>query len=283
MIYHIVVGDLAAAQLQEAVSSEPSMEGTVVVLKDILNVGPLQKEEGTSFSAMRSAFWQEVVPNEKNPAEVDDLERLLEVSTQLHNHEDAKAWIWMAPIPADVCSFYWVLHYLGKHKGKLFHVSIEGLPFLNETGKVFFPKSLAEIMPKELVKARRLARPVTPAEVETDSETWNKMVEENTGIRTTEGGKRISSKNETHYDNQLESFCSHQFQKASRVVSQTLSKYNVPTGDLYLGWRLRKMAEEGRILLQGDTAKTLKDFEVKLPGGEPATATTEENATNEQA
>ena len=45
-----------------------------------------------------------------------------------------------------------------------------------------------------------------------------------------------------------------------------LAKFNLPPGDLYLGWRLRKMAEAGKLELQGDTAKSLKDFEVKLPG-----------------
>ena len=38
------------------------------------------------------------------------------------------------------------------------------------------------------------------------------------------------------------------------------------TGDLYLGWRLRKMVDIGRLQVQGETNKTLKDFEVKLPG-----------------
>jgi hypothetical protein len=51
------------------------------------------------------------------------------------------------------------------------------------------------------------------------------------------------------------------------VVSQALAKFNIPTGDMYLGWRLRKMAEAGKLQLQGDVTKTLKDFDVKLPGG----------------
>ena len=107
---------------------------------------------------------------------------------------------------------------------------------------------------------------MTPAELEVDGEEWRKLVKENAGIRIHEGGKRLTSKSEEHYDNQLISFCSHQYQKASKVVSQALARYNVPTGDLYLGWRLRKMVESGRLELQGDVTKALKDFEVKMPG-----------------
>ena len=266
MIHHIVTGDIAAGPLNIALGTEPSMKGQVVVMKDVLSVGPLQKEEGQKFAELRGAFWQEVVINDKNPIVVDDLERLSEVSIALANEPDAKAWIWIAPWPADVCTYHWALKYLGQYMGRLFVINIAGLPFLDEQGKVFFPKSIGEIQPKELVKARKLARAVTPAELEVDGEEWRKLVKENAGIRIHEGGKRLTSKSEEHYDNQLISFCSHQYQKASKVVSQALARYNVPTGDLYLGWRLRKMVESGRLELQGDVTKALKDFEVKMPG-----------------
>ncbi len=267
MIYHIVVGDMAAGPLAEAIEMEPELKGEVIVLKDILHVGPIQKEEGQSFSDMRSAWWQEV-SNAKEPIRVDDMERLLEVSNAMYKDEEAVAWFWMAPWPADVCAYHWMLYYLSKHSGRFYLLNIAGLPFLDENGKVCYPKNISEILPKELVKARKLARQVTPAEVEVDGEEWNKLVQENAGIRVHEGGKKLASKPEDHYDNQLKSFCSHQFQKASRIVGQALNKYKIPTGDLHLGWRLRKLAESGQLLQQGDATKTLKDFEVKLPGGE---------------
>lgn len=275
MIYHIVVGDMAAAPLQEAAMLEPSLQGEVLALKDLLHVGPIKKEgEEDTFSGIRSAFWQEIINNDKNPVQVNDMERLLEVSKALYDDPEAVVWFWMAPWPADICAYYWMLPYLSKHPGRFFALNIAGLPFLDVNGKVFYPKNLSEILPKELVKARKLARQVTLAEVETDGEEWRRLVEENAGIRTHEGGKKITSRSEEHYDNQLISFCSHQYQKASKIVSQVLSKYNVPTGDLYLGWRLRRMAENGKLQLQGDVTKALKDFDVKLPSDEtPANAT----------
>jgi hypothetical protein len=266
MIYHIVTGDVAGAALSSAVTMEPSMAGEVVVIRDLLNLGPLQKEEGQKFSEMRSVFWQSIINNDKNVVTVDDTERLSEVSIALSKNEKDKAWIWIAPWPADICTYYWLLKYLGQYTGRVFIINIAGLPFLDEQGKIFFPKNIGEIQAKELVKARRLARPVTPAELEVDSEDWQRLTKENTGIRVHEGGKKIISKSEQQYDSQLLGFCTHQFQKASRIVAQTLTRYNTPTGDLYLGWRLRSIADTGKLELQGDTAKTLKDFDVKLPG-----------------
>jgi hypothetical protein len=272
MIYHIVIGDEAAKPLQEAIITEPSMAGEVVVLKDILHVGPLQKSEGQGFSELRTEFWNQVVLNEKSPIVVDDMERLLEVSGKMYKDEDIQVWLWMAPWPADVCAYYWTIPYLSKHIGRFYLLNLANLPFLNEQGKVFYPKNLSEILPKELVKARKLARPVTPAEVEIDGDEWKTLQAENAGVRTHEGGKKLVSRDVTYYDKQLISFCSHQYQKASRIVSQAINKFNVPTGDLFLGWRLRELAAAGELELQGDVTKLLKDFELKLPGEAPLTS-----------
>lgn len=282
MIYHLIVGDMAAQPLLEAVASEASLQGEVVVLRDILHVGPLQKGEGQTFSGLRSNFWNEAAPNEKAPVEVNDMERILEVSAAMFKDENIQAWFWMAPAPADVCAYHWLLRYLGKHSNRFFLVNIAGLPFLNEAGKVFYPKGFGEILPKEIIKARRLARIVTPAELEVDGDEWNKLVEQNTGLRTHEGGKKLLSRGEDYYDAQLLSFCSGQYQKASRIVSQALGKYGIPTGDLWLAWRLRQLAASGQLQLQGDATKTLKDWEIKLPGdtpsaSEPSTAASPQN------
>lgn len=265
MIYHFVVGDEAAKPLQEAIDQEPSMAGEVVVLRDVLSVGPLQKADGQTFSELRSAFWQDVTGSDKIQIVVDDMERLLEISKAMYDDPEIKAWCWMAPIPADVCAYHWLLHYMSKHMGRFFLINIAGLPFLDENGKVFYPKSLSYILPKEIIKARKLARPVTPPEVEVDGEEWRRLVQEDTGIRTAEGGKKLLSRSEDFYDKILLGFCTQQFQKASKIINAAIAKHGVPTGDAYLGWRLRKMAETGQIKLQGDTNKTLKDFDVKLP------------------
>ena len=264
MIYHIVTGDFAAQPLKEAISLDPAMAGEVIVIKDVLSVGPIRKEEGKKFSEVRSEFWQRVVNNEK-PVEADDLERLVRAGNELLRNEKASIWIWIAPWPADVATYLWSIKYLGKYLGRLNVVNIAGLPFLDENGKIFFPKAISEILPKELVKAKKLSRPVTPSELEIDCDEWVRLTTENTGIRILEGGKRLKSVGEDYYDSQLYSFCSQQFQKASKIVNQTLSKFTIPTGDLFLGWRLRRMGEGGRLDLQGDVTKGLKDFEVKVP------------------
>jgi Domain of unknown function (DUF1835) len=158
MIYHIVTGETAAAPLNEAIVMDPSMAGEVVVMKDTLNIGPLQKGEDQKFSELRAEYLQMVINNEKTPAVVDDMERLLDVALALSKDEEAVVWVWMAPWPADLCVYHWVLKYLGNYLGRFFVINIAGLPFLDENGKIFYPKNIGEILPKELVKARKLAQ-----------------------------------------------------------------------------------------------------------------------------
>jgi hypothetical protein len=91
-------------------------------------------------------------------------------------------------------------------------------------------------------------------------------MDENAGVRVHEGGKKLVSKTEDYYDKSILSFCSQQFQKASKVVRQTLSKLDVPTGDLWLAWRIRTLIAEGQLIAQGDANKALNEFDIRLPG-----------------
>lgn len=280
MIYHIVVGDMAALPLSEAIQNEPTMEGEIIVLRDLLHIGPIQRGDQQKFSDLRTAYWQQLIIDDKNPPVVDDQERIVAMSNKLRENPDAKVWYWMAPWPSDVSGYHWTLLQLQKYLDRFHLLNLAGLPFLDEEGKVFYPKNLSEISPKELIKARKLARLVTPAEQEVDGTEWEKLVEENAGIRVLEGGKKLVSKEEDHYDSKLLGLCQQQFQKAHKVVTNAMHKHDVPTADTHLAWRLRVMAEAGAITLDGDATKTLKDFSVKLQGGNATTAD-ETAATNE--
>ena len=272
---HIIVGDTTAIPLTEAVTTFPELAGEVIALKDLLHLGPLAKAEGQTFAETRTTFWNEIITEEKLQQPVPDMERILELSKKMYEDPTLQVWLWMAPWPADVAAYYWLLKYMGKHPGRFFVINIAGLPFLNEKGNVFFPKSLSEILPKELLKARRLARAVTPAEYETDGDEWQKLVTDNAGIRTLDGGKRLTNQPITHYDKLLLSYCTPTFQKASRLINTVFSKNpTVPTGDTFLGWRLREMAKEGTLTLQGNPDKALKDFEICLPGETPTSTET---------
>lgn len=277
-LIHLIVGDATAKPLSEAVTQEETLAGEIVVLKDILNVGPL-KTEGMTFSEGRSAFWNEAQPEGHAPAAVDDLEKLMALSSRLSNDPDLHIWFWMAPRAADVCAYYWLLQFLKKHQGRLSVININGLPFLDENGKLFYPESFGDVPVKEIIKARKLARVITPSEWETDGDEWQKMVTENSGLRKHEAGKKLSGQSISFYDELLLSLCTRQNQKVTRVVQQAMSKNKIHTGDLFLIWRLRVMAQEGKLELQKGDVKLKSE---KRESSEPATEENEETAGNNE-
>jgi len=223
----------------------------------------MRRGEGQSFGALRGAFWNSVTPWAEPIAEVPDEAAVLAVSTALYNRADAEAWIWMGALPADVCAYHWTLGYLAKHGAKLKLVSFSGLPFLASNGGIFFPKSLAEVSAREVVKARRLARPLATGEAEVDGETWAAIVAEDTCLRAADGGKKLRSQPVDAWDETLLKLVTDTSQKASRVVNQALSKSFIPTGDWWLGWRLRTLVEEGKLEATGDIHRPLKEWEVR--------------------
>lgn len=260
-IYHFVVGDMAAKPIKEALSEQDSHE--IIILKDILNVGPLIKEDGQSFSELRSAFWQKITASEKLDFVLQDMEQVLAVSKEMYHDEQIVSWFWMAPLPADVCAYYWLLYYLSKHQGRFLVINIAGLPFLDDIGKLFFPKSIADIAPKEIIKATKLARVVTPSEIEVDTYEWKNIQATNAPIRSLVGGKRINNQSIDFYDNLLIAKCTNSYQKAAKIVQAAIVKEsNIPTGDTYLLWRLNQLVEAGYLQIQNH--KNSKEFEVKL-------------------
>jgi hypothetical protein len=258
-IIHLAVGDLAANAIEQAIEQDEQINGAVIVLKDVLSVGSLKDERIGAFSEVRSQFWNMVMGDGQTPVSVDDLERLMQLSSRMSNDESLKVWFWMGPIPADVTAYFWLLHFLKKHQGRLHVVNISGLPFLDEQGKLFYPESIAQLPKKEILKARKLSRVVAPSEWETDGDEWKRLASENAGVRILEGGKKLTGKPIDFYDEYLLALLTAQVQKANKIVNQAMTKNKILTGDLFLHWRLRCIAATGKIELQKG--------EVKLSGG----------------
>lgn len=77
--------------------------------------------------------------------------------------------------------------------------------------------------------------------------------------------KKLAQYNYDYYDADLRKFITADWQKASKIIHQFLSKNKQTTGDAYLLWRLKTLAAAGGLEVQGEL-KNMKDFELKLAG-----------------
>jgi hypothetical protein len=263
-MFHIVFQSRDAEVLTAAMDLDEALDGEILAISDDYSLGPvagLSTEEGM---AARKSWWGTILAEAGLPDEPDgvsgDQTRLQQILERMREETFDQIWIWVASNARDVSGYYWLVSRLGEFAGRVYLLSLNNLPFISDKGTVFYPLALSEIPPREFIKAKKLARPVTTAEFETDPEEWTRLGNEHKHIRVLEGAKKLVQQEEDYFDAPLKKFVGPDFQKASRIVHQFLSKSPVRTGERFLLWRLKQLAVSGAIEQQGEM--------FRLPGPE---------------
>ena len=207
-----------------------------------------------------SPYGQEIVGS------FDDRETVKQIKIWHEEHPGEHSWIWMGQNQHDVTGYYWLMPQLREYQGRVMILYLNNLPFINEKGLIFYPTAIHEILPKEAIKAKKLARPITLSEFEVDPDEWNRLCDENATVRILEGGKKIVSQDKVFYDNEILKNLTGSWQKATRVLSNTLHRMKIKTGDVFLMWRMRDLIAQGMIEVLGDPSKGWKEFDVRLAG-----------------
>jgi len=268
---HIVFEQANVEALAKSFELDESLLGEIVEIKDDFAVGPLIDIYDTYGYQQRRDWWKELLtdsPHHEQLNIVDDKLTVHNLIKLLDEEPELQVWIWMGQNQHDVCSYYWLMSQLKDYQGRIQVLYLNNLPFINEKGGIFYPTHLYEIQPKEFIKAKKLARPITLSEFEVDPDEWKKICNDNYLIRILEGGKKLASKDVSFYDKEILSVLTLEYQKLNKVLHNALSKMKIQTGDVFLVWRLRQMEQEGKITVQGDWTKGWKEIEVKLPSGE---------------
>ena len=269
---HIVFEQANVEALAKSFELDDALEGEILEIKDDYAVGPLIDIHDTYGYQQRRNWWKEVLafsPHHHGQIDIiDDKLTVHNLIKSLEEDETLQVWIWMGQNQHDVCSYYWLMSQLKNFQGRIHVLYMNNLPFINEKGGIFYPTHLYEIQPKEFIKAKKLARPITLSEFEVDPDEWKKICNDNALVRILEGGKKLASKEESYYDKDILSVITPEFQKLHKVLHNALSKMKVQTGDVFMVWRIRQMIEEGKLSAQGDWTKSWKDLEIKLPSGE---------------
>ena len=267
---HIVFNESEIELMKQVIETDNTLAGEVIQIKDDFAVGPLQGIDTEEGWQARLEWWKTLLqgsPYGQNlVGSFDDRETVKQLKTTLDENPEEELWIWMAQNQHDVTGYFWLMPQFREYQGRVMILYLNNLPFINEKGQLFYPSWLNEIQPKEFLKAKKLARPVTLSEFEIDPDEWRKIAEENAMVRILEGGKKILGKEENFYDNEILKNLTAEWQKATRILTNTLHRMKIKTGDVYIMWRMKHLINEGRIELTGDLNKSWKDFDVKLPG-----------------
>ncbi|MEN9298282.1 MAG: hypothetical protein RLZZ429_595 [Bacteroidota bacterium] len=267
---HIVFETANVAVLQQAIELDETIQGSILEIKDDYAVGPLGNIYETEGYQERRDWWKQLLeysPYTEQLDLVDDKLAVHQLLKQLDEEPETEVWIWMAQNAHDVCGYYWLMSQLKEYQGRVHVLYLNNLPFINEKGQIFYPSYLHEIQPKEFLKAKRLARPITLSEFEVDPDEWKKHCQESAMVRFLEGGKKIVGKEVSFFDKDILTNINAEPQKLSKILTNTLSKMKVKTGDVFLVWRIRELIGEGKLEAVGDWNKSWKDISVKTQGG----------------
>jgi len=272
---HLVFNTADIASIEEAIALDDSLAGKVVEIKDDYAVGPLLDIYETEGYQARRDWWKTILehsPYEEQLNIVDDKLTVHELIQSLEENTEEEVWFWMGQNAHDVCGYYWLMTQLKPYQGRLQVLYLNNLPFLNEKGQLFYPTHLSEIQPKEFLKAKKLARPITLSEFEIDPDEWKKLCQENEGVRFLEGGKKLVSMPINFYDKDINSLLTKNAQKLPSAIAHIISKMKIKTGDAFIVSRLKAMAEMGKIVFAGNWQKGWKDMVVQMPGGSTVVA-----------
>lgn len=271
---HIVFNEADVQVLQKAIELDESMQGEVIQIKDDYATGPLADIYlGEGINARRE--WQRAVlaggdyDGLVDSGDIDDYKTAATLVGTMRRNPEEIIWIWAAQNKHDVSGYYWLLHFMKEFQGRVFILYLNNLPFLNEKGQLFYPEWLSVIPPKEFLKAKKLARPITLSEFEVDPDEWSRLCNENKGVRILEGGKKLVQYDYDFYDADLKKYITNDWQKGSRIIHNFLNKNKQTTGDAYLLWRLKTILANGDYDVNGEL-KGMKDFEVKAKAVQPA-------------
>lgn len=267
---HIVFNEIETSLMEKVIELDETLAGEVKLIRDDFAVGPLAALDTEEGWNSRLEWWRTLAQGSPYGDDLvgsfDDRQTVQEIKTKMNENPEEQVWIWMGQNQHDVTGYYWLMPQLREFQGRVMVLYMNNLPFINEKGQIFYPSWLHEIQPKEFLKAKKLCRPITLSEFEVDPDEWKKLMEENATVRMLEGGKKIAGKGEDFYDNEITKNLTGEWQKASRVLTNTLNRMKIKTGDIFLMWRMRNLINQGKIEVMGDTNKGWKDFDVKLAG-----------------
>ena len=265
---HIVFEQANVDSLQKAIGLDAELQGDIIEIKDDFAVGPLADIYLPEGYQRRRDWWKNLLefsPYTDSLSMMDDKLTVHNLLKRLDEESSEMVWIWMGQNAHDVCGYFWLMSQLKNYQGRIEVLYLNNLPFFTEKGTIFYPTHLYEIQPKEFLKAKKLARPITLSEFEVDPDEWKKICTENAMVQFLEGGKKLVGKEIDFYDKDILNNVPKDPQKLTRIISNTLNKMAVKTGDVFLVWRIRELECEGKLQVTGEWAKGWKELVISFP------------------
>lgn len=258
-IIHLTADIRNVEILQPLISEEDKIY--VEAIPDYFTDGPLSSEETQDVDAIRHLYRQSLTSQQVIPmdeAAEGPVKMAMRISSILSNDANFKVIYWMGANAIDVIGYFFMINYLKKHADKIQVINIAGLPFINEDFKLVFPNYIFQLPPNQLQKALKLARALSPSEIEIDGDEWKQLSIANHPVRILDGNKKIKGYDNTFFDAQIKSSLKDGA-KMNRSVQHLFNKALLPISPLFIESRINAITSSTHMMADSDTNNTLNE------------------------
>jgi uncharacterized protein DUF3658/uncharacterized protein DUF1835 len=249
-----VLGDSAAGVLAEAMAAGAPAHGEILRFRDIYCLGPLQQLGSPAGPASRAAYWGRVIiDSPPTVAELEEEEARYTLAAQRAATRPLRLWtgahsssqLWLqrlcAVLPAHPMDLR-MIDVAQAHPGR---------------------RTLSQFEPREVGRLLARAQPLDDADKASLARAWLDNAAVDSGVRRWSRG-RISHHGDDFYDPLLLAQCDEEWQPAEQAVGAAQWECDEYLGDLFFAWRLRHLAQTGRLLWRGPLGR-LAEASVRLP------------------
>jgi hypothetical protein len=256
---HLVLGDAAAGCLRASWRFPGARPGEMPVFRDVLALGPLARIGTPDEAASRAAYWQDVMPDAHDYATELAAEAGRYGQAAQLARQGAELTVWHGDHASSVL---WLqrLAVVLPAEAQAELIDASRAPFANHPGAI---RALGQVPPARVAELQGLTFTLSPEALRTLAGQWRENASRPSELRRSRDG-RIAHHAADFYDPLLLARCGADWRPAPRVVGEAMEEADEFLGDWFFARRLRRLAEAGRLTMQGGYGEDL-DFQVRLP------------------
>ena len=262
---HLVLGDTAAGVLRDAMTTGTPATAPVLRFRDIYCLGPLDALGTADGPASRARYWAELLPDA--PPAVAEFD---EEEARYRQAADAvragTVFVWTG---AHSSSQLWLQRLCAVLPAQATDVRVVDAvePGAVPRGR----RAVSQFEPGEFGDLLARVRTLDGAEIARLAHEWRRNAAVASGVRRWVDG-RISHHGDDYYDGLVLAQCDDDWQPAEQAIGSAQWECDEFLGDVFFAWRLRRLAQSGRLLWRGP-AGSAAEAEVRLPSSGGAEGT----------
>ncbi len=244
---HIVFGKIGRRTLIDSKVIDLN-KSQIISFDDILNIGPACDINAIEDIQKRIDWLQKIFGDNPNPPVEQDLNSIEKIVNDADNINEL--FIWTGNCASEKISTARLIYHLLKLDKPIFIANFNTPVRSNQTA-TFQVKDIIEQFDR-----------IDKSRLHDWRNLWEKVKSENARLWILDKKGQIAVKKIDYFDSSLLTNCDDKFQKAARVIGETLVDIDFDVGDSYLNWRLKQLALNGKLETRGRLIE-IRDYEVK--------------------